>query len=143
MTFHHGQEGGLSREQFAAIAAFRYELRRFLAFSEAAAAKVGLPAQQHQALLAIAGHNGPPMVGTLAEHLLIAPQTAAELVSRMAEAGLVTKSLSVQDRRRMELVLTPKAEALLHRLTAAHLEELRNLEPVLSAALGRLGRPQA
>jgi hypothetical protein len=51
---------GLPRESYAAIAAFRLELRRFLAFSEAAAGKVGLPAQQHQALLAIAGHDGAP-----------------------------------------------------------------------------------
>jgi DNA-binding MarR family transcriptional regulator len=134
------QDGGLSKEQYAAIAAFRYELRRFLAFSAAAAAKVGLPPQQHQALLAIAGHAGVPSVGTLAEQLLIAPHTAAELVARMAEAALVTKTPSAQDRRRVDLALTPKAEALLQRLTAAHLEELGTLEPALTRALGRMHR---
>ncbi|MGE7415198.1 MarR family winged helix-turn-helix transcriptional regulator [Methylobacterium tarhaniae] len=136
-----GAGTGLSREEYAAIAAFRLELRRFLAFSEAAAAKVGLPAQQHQALLAIAGHDGPPTVGFVAEQLLIAPQTAAELVSRMVEAGLLTKAASAQDRRRLALTPTPKAEALLARLTAAHLEELRTLEPTLTKALGRMRRP--
>ena len=56
----------------------------------------GLPSQQHQALLAIAGHAGPepPTVGTLSEQLIVAPHTAAELVSRMAEAGLVAKATS-------------------------------------------------
>jgi DNA-binding MarR family transcriptional regulator len=133
---------GLSPAEFAAIAAFRYELRRFLAFSEGAAAEVGLPAQQHQALLAIMGQveKGPPSIGTLAELLLIAPHTAAELVARMAEAGLVIKTPSPRDRRRMELVLTPKARALLERLTAAHLEELKTLEPALARALGKLSR---
>lgn len=131
---------GLSVQQFAAIAAFRYELRRFLAFSEAAAAEVGLPAQQHQALLTLMGHDRAPSIGLLAEQLLIAPHTAAELVARMAEAGLVEKAPSPQDRRRMELTVTPKARALMHRLTAAHVRELETLEPALATALGRLSR---
>jgi DNA-binding MarR family transcriptional regulator len=133
-------EGGLSTGQYAAIAAFRYELRRFLAFSEAAATASGLPPQQHQALLAIAGHAGdePPSVGTIAEQLLVAPHTAAELVTRMADAGLVTKTPSREDRRRMELVLTEKSEVLLRHLTMAHLNELKTLEPALLRALGRL-----
>lgn len=131
---------GLSAQQFAAIAAFRYELRRFLAFSEAAAAEVGLPAQQHQALLTLMGHGGAPSVGLLAEQLMIAPHTAAELVSRMVEAGLIEKAPSAQDRRRMELTATPKAQALMHRLTAAHLKEIETLEPALARALGRLSR---
>jgi DNA-binding MarR family transcriptional regulator len=138
-----GQEAGLSLQQFAAIAAFRYELRRFLAFSEAAAAEVGLPAQQHQALLAIMGQAdkpSPPSIGALAELLMIAPHTAAELVARMVEAGLVIKSPSSQDRRRAELKLTAKAKVLLDRLTAAHLEELKTLEPALARALGKLSR---
>lgn len=133
---------GLTPAQFAAIAAFRSELRRFLAFSEAAAAAVGLPAQQHQALLAIMGHPGgdPPSIGALAEQLLVAPHTAAELVARMVEGGLVIKTPCPRDRRRLELALTPKAAALLDRLTAAHLEELKTLEPALAQALGKLSR---
>ncbi|MDB5646003.1 helix-turn-helix domain-containing protein [Methylobacterium sp.] len=134
---------GLPRESYAAIAAFRLELRRFLAFSEAAAGKVGLPAQQHQALLAIAGHDGAPTVGFVAEQLLIAPQTAAELVSRMVEKGLLTKTAEAQDRRRMALTLTPQAAALLQRLTTAHLEELTTLEPALARALDRMRRRRA
>ncbi len=123
--------------QYTAIAAFRYELRRFLAFSEAAATAAGLPPSQHQALLAIAGHTGaePPSVGTIAEQLFIAPNTAAELVARMVDSALVTKTSSCQDRRRMELTLTENAFVLLDRLTAVHLDELKILEPVLRGAL--------
>ncbi|WP_457108353.1 MarR family winged helix-turn-helix transcriptional regulator [Methylobacterium sp. P5_C11] len=133
---------GMTREQYAAIAAFRFQLRRFLVFSEAAALSAGVPPQQHQALLAVAGYMGlePPTVGMIADQLLIAPHTAAELVSRMVEAGLLTKTRGTQDRRRMELALTPKAEILLGELTAAHLEELRTMEPALIRALGRLSR---
>jgi DNA-binding MarR family transcriptional regulator len=139
MSAAQGQnEPRLSQEQYAALAEFRYRLRRFLAFSEAAAARAGLPAQQHQALLTLAGHEGrgPTTVGLLAEHLLIAPHTAAELVARMVEAGLLTKARGIEDRRRVELSLTPHAADLLAALTGAHLEELRHLGPALVAALG-------
>ena len=40
----------------------------------------------------------------------------------------------------MVLSPTPKAEALLRRLTAAHLEELKTLEPALVRALGQISR---
>ncbi|WP_340317362.1 MarR family winged helix-turn-helix transcriptional regulator [Rhizorhabdus argentea] len=132
---------GLSRADYSAIAAFRYQLRRFLAFSEGAAAAVGLPPQQHQALLAIAGHVGssPPTIGLLAEQLLVAPHTAAELAARMVESELLAKVPSAQDRRRMELSLTPKAQKLLSELTSAHAEELKTLAPALARALGGLG----
>lgn len=133
------QGTGLLPSQYASIAAFRYELRRFLAFSEAAATAAGLAPQQHQALLAIAGHTGaePPSVGTIAEQLLIAPNTAAELVARMVDSALITKTSSCQDRRRAELTLTEKAFVLLDRLTAVHLEELSTLEAALTHALDR------
>ncbi len=130
----------LSQEQYAAIAGFRHELRRFLSFSEAAATAVGLPPQQHQALLAVAGHEGAgaPTVGTLAEQLIVAPHTAAELVARMVAAGLLVKSTGTGDRRRQELCLTKQATTLLARLTEAHLRELTTLEPALRRALAGL-----
>ncbi len=133
------RETGPLPSQYAAIASFRLELRRFLAFSEAAATEAGVPPQQHQALLAVAGHTGtePPSVGTIAEQLLIAPNSAAELVSRMVEGGLLVKTPSPHDRRRTELALTETASNLLRQLTAAHLEELKALEPALTRALGK------
>ena len=132
-------ENGLLPSQYAAIASFRLELRRFLAFCEAAATAAGVPPQQHQALLVIAGHAGsePPSVGTIAEQLLIASNTAAELVARMVEGGLLKKTPSRHDRRRTKLILTGQASVLLRRLTAAHLEELKTLEPALTRALGK------
>jgi len=131
--------GTLSRAQYVSIAAFRHQLRRFLSFSEAAAAAAGLPVQQHQALLAIAGDPGPepPTIGTLAEHLIVAPHTAAELVSRMAEAGLVTKTQAGSDRRKQHLALTAKAEAVLATLTEAHLQELEQLRALLTQAAAK------
>lgn len=140
-----GDEGGLTRSQYVALATFRYELRRFLAFSESAAQDAGLPPQQHQVLLAIAGYDGEgaPTVGTLSERLMIAPHTATELTARMVEAGLVNKVPAPEDRRKVRLALTPKAEAMLAELSTAHLKELKSLEPALTAALARLAREKA
>jgi DNA-binding MarR family transcriptional regulator len=53
----------------------------------------------------------------------------------MVEAGLLTKTRALEDRRRTELALTSRAEALLRTLTATHLEELKELAPALAGAL--------
>lgn len=145
MTSRSTASGKLSRAQYVALANFRFELRRFLAVSEKAALAEGLPPQQHQALLAVAGHgtDEPATVGVLAQRLIVAPHAAAELVARMVEAGLLTKTASTADRRRMELALTPRAEALLGRLTEVHLDELKALEPALVQTLGRLRQDRA
>lgn len=122
---------------YAALAAFRRDLRRFLAFSQAAARAAGLPPQQHQALLAIKGRaKGPPVtVGQLADDLLVAPHTATELVERLVRGGLLTKRRARDEARRVELALTSRAEKILHSLSAAHLAELRKIGPLLTAQL--------
>lgn len=126
----------LTVDQYRSIALFRHQLRRFLAFSEAAAAAAGLPAQQHQALLVVAGHPGPeaPTVGVVAQQLIVAPHTAAELVARMVAGGLLAKTQARDDGRRQELALTPAAAALLQKLTTAHLRELEELRRTLVQA---------
>ncbi len=122
---------------YAALAAFRRDLRRFLAFSQSAARAAGLPPQQHQALLAIKGRaKGPPVtVGQLAEDLLVAPHTATELVERLVRGGLLTKRKAPAEARRVELVLTGRAEKILRALSAAHLAELHKIGPLLAAQI--------
>lgn len=139
MILSEPQETSLPLSHYKAIALVRYKLGRFLAFSEAATA-AGLPPQQHQGLLAIAGHTGaePPSIGTIAEQLLIAPNSTAELVTRMVDAALVAKASSCRDRRRMELRLTQMAFVLLDRLTTVHLEELKTHQPALRHTVGGL-----
>jgi DNA-binding MarR family transcriptional regulator len=127
-------------KDYETLAAFRHTLRRFLAFSEAAARTSGLTAQQHQAILAIKGHvgTGPMTVGELADHLMIRPHSAVELIDRLVKADLVLRMESPEDRRRVALTLTPKAGTILAELSAIHLEELRRSRVLLEQLLERL-----
>jgi DNA-binding MarR family transcriptional regulator len=115
------------------LAAFRHALRRFLAFSEAAARDAGITPQQHQALLAIKGAAGAQTatVGYLAEQLLLQPHSAAELAERMVKSGLLERRQSAADRRRVVLSLTPAAERVLRDLSTDHIRELRQSAPVI------------
>jgi len=123
---------------YKALAQFRYQLRTFLAFSEAAAQRAGLTPQQHQALLAIKGFAGPDAasIGDVAKFLLIRHHTTVELIDRMTKLELVNRTSDPQDARRVRLKLTAKGEQKLLSLSKIHLEELRAASP----ALGRILR---
>jgi DNA-binding MarR family transcriptional regulator len=132
----------LDQRDHATLAAFRRSLRIFLAFSEDAARKAGLPPQQHQAILAIRGlaPEGGMTVNDLAEQLLLKPQTAVELVDRLQDAGLVRRERDEVDRRRVFLSLTAKANRLLEKLSAEHLAQIRRDAPELIALLRDVAR---
>ncbi len=121
------------------MAGFRHTLRGFLHFSEKAAGQAGLAPQQHQALLAIrAAVPAGLMVGELADQLFLRPHSASELVNRLVQAGLIEKVVAGDDRRKVSLALTTKAELILQELSAIHRAELRRLRPLLVALLDRL-----
>lgn len=132
----------LSQQDYATLAAFRRSLRIFMAFSEDAARTAGLPPQQHQAILAIRGlaPEAGMTVNELADHLLLKPQTAVELVDRLEDAGLVRRTRDEADRRRVLLGLTAKANRLLEKLSAAHLAQIRRDAPQLIALLRDVAR---
>jgi DNA-binding MarR family transcriptional regulator len=132
----------LDERDYATLASFRRSLRIFLAFSEDAARKAGLPSQQHQAILAIRGlaPEAGMTVNDLAEQLLLKPQSAVELVDRLEDAGLVRRERDEVDRRRVLLSLTAKANRLLERLSAEHLAQIRRDAPELIALLRDVAR---
>jgi DNA-binding MarR family transcriptional regulator len=127
----------IGEADYRRLAEFRHALRRFLAFSEAAAREAGITPQQHQALLAIKGAPGPAdvTVGYLAGQLLLQPNSAAELADRMVNSGLLLREEAPDDRRRVVLSLTPSAEKALQALSAAHIRELKESAPVLDSLL--------
>lgn len=129
---------GMRKSDYEALAQFRYQLRTFLAFSEAAAQRAGLTPQQHQALLAIKGFAGQEgaSVGEVARFLLIRHHTAVELMNRMARLKLISRGADPSDARRVLVNLTTKGEQKLQALSRIHLTELRAASP----ALGRILR---
>ena len=130
-------DGSNASVDYEALARFRYELRKFQAFSQAAAHQAGLTAQQHQALLAVRGFSGrgPVSVGDLARYLLIRHHTAVELVNRMSKLKVMSRSTDVDDSRRVLVNLTKEGERRLQKLSRIHQEELQAIGPTLSQLL--------
>lgn len=130
--------------QYRALAAFRVEVRRFLAFSAQAAAEAGVAPQQYQALLAIKGHpgEGAPSITDLATQLFVRQHTAVELVKRLETAGLVARARDPQDRRVVLVRLTDRAEGLLAALASVHLKELGQRRLSMAAQLDQIGDGQ-
>jgi DNA-binding MarR family transcriptional regulator len=119
------------------LAEFRYQLRRYLRFSEAAAREAGVEAQQHQLLLVLKGlpEHEEPTVRTLAERLQIQHQSAVGLVDRSVERGLVRRQRGADDRRTVRVELTPEGDRILASLSEAHQAELTSAAPALIRAL--------
>jgi DNA-binding MarR family transcriptional regulator len=137
-------EGGedLADADYRALAGFRCELRKFMAFSARSAKLAGLEPQQYQAMLAIRARpaDEPMSTSTLAEELFISVSTTVELLDRLEVAGLVVRRQSATDRRRTEVMLTPKARRILKSLAATHRDEIRQHVPALVALLSQIGR---
>jgi DNA-binding MarR family transcriptional regulator len=130
----------LDADQYRALAELRYQIRRFLAFSESAVRAAGVEPQQHQLLLLLNSltPGQKPNIRTVAQRLLIHHNSAVELVRRSVERGLVERRTSNEDRREASLQLTSLGRRVLRRLSLSHRSELRSAAPSLLAALQAL-----
>jgi DNA-binding MarR family transcriptional regulator len=126
--------GRVTKAEYEALAAFRYNLRQFLHFSESAAETAGVTPRQHQALLAIKGFPGrdSATIGELAEQLQIAHHSAVGLVDRLVAQNLIIREASTADRRQVYVRLSGRGIEVLQKLTNAHKDELRRLASVFS-----------
>ena len=123
----------LGTRDYGRLAAFRYALRAFLRFSEDAAASVGLTGQHYQAMLVVRACPEPRRlaIADLARQLLIKHNSAVELVDRLVELDLLARQTARDDRRKVELTLTPRGRNLLAKLAVVHRAELRRMGPQL------------
>lgn len=133
----------ITDDDYPSLAEFRYQIRRFLHFSEQASRQAGLEPQQHQLLLTLRSlevQSAPASIGVLAERMQIQHHSAVELIDRLAARGLVGRKRAPSDRRQVLIHLTPRGQAELEKLALCHLAELRSNGPALVHALEALIR---
>jgi DNA-binding MarR family transcriptional regulator len=119
------------------LAWFRYNLRRFLRFSERATREHSLTPQQYVLLLGIAGYTGRgwATVSELAEFLQERHNAVVGLVQRACRKGLVHKDQVGRDRRFVRVRLTRQGTTAINSLAYLHLEELKRIQLDLGKAL--------
>ena len=132
----------LSVADYQALAEFRYQIRKFLHFSDAAIEGAGLERSQYQLMLTIKGmpDGVRPRIRDIADRMLIQHHSAVELIDRLETGGYVRRERGQNDRREVLLALTAKGERVLGQLALHHHEELQNAAPKLVGALRRVTR---
>lgn len=136
----------LSKREFEAISELRYQIRRFLRFSEQAVRAAGITPLQYLLLLHLRGFPGrdSATIGELAERLQSHHHGAVALVLRCEALGLVSKRPGRTDRRRVEVRLAPRGERKLNQLVLLHRTELQALRRAFGVArLPRLNDAEA
>jgi len=120
----------LNKRDFETLAAFRYQIRKFVRFSEQLALKHGIKPQQYQLLLQVRGYPGRDWatVGELAERLQSQHHGVVALISRCEKLGLVERRRSSEDRRRIEIRLLAKGDKLVNKVAHLHRAELLSLQ---------------
>jgi DNA-binding MarR family transcriptional regulator len=132
--------GTIVQPNFNAMAELRYQIRRFLRFSENAARQAGIEPQQHQLLLAIRGlpEGLKPTVGVLAERMQLLHHSTVELIDRLVDRGFLSRLRATDDRRQVLVKLTHAGEQFLEKLSLHHLEELQSVGPTFVKVLHSL-----
>ncbi|MHB1061468.1 MAG: MarR family winged helix-turn-helix transcriptional regulator [Thiobacillus sp.] len=122
----------LSKKDFETLSDFRYQLRRFLRFSEAATHRHGITHLQYQLLLHVRGFPDREWatVGELAERLQSHHHGVVSLISRCEKLGLVQRQVGRNDRREVEVHLTPTGNDVLNALVGQHRDELLRLQGI-------------
>lgn len=125
------------------IAEFRYQLRKFLSFSENVSEAVGIPAQQYQLLQVVAAvpAEQESSISYLAERMMVRHNSAVELVDRAERSGLVRRVADESDHRRSLVEITARGGEVLLQLVAKHLTGIEADGPNIQRALQKLIGP--
>ena len=128
-------------EDYAALAEFRFAMRKFLRFSKDELQKHRrLTPEQYEALLALRAGGAEPglNIGQLSERLQVKHHTAVSLVAKLVLRGDVGRFSNDSDRRQVHLKLTSQGTRLLEEAAIIHRHELRKRSGEMIAALRRL-----
>src|SRR5262245_61267416 len=117
-----------AQPDFKAMAELRYQIRRFLRFSENAARQAGIEPQQHQLLLAVRGLPDvlKPTIGVLAERMQLQHHSTVELIDRLVDRGFLFRLRSTDDKRQVLDKITQDREGYLKQISLNNLLELKS-----------------
>lgn len=119
------------------LAEFRFQVRRFIGFSEAASEALGIPGQQYQMLQVVATMpaDAQATISYIAERMVLRHNSTVELVTRAERAGLVRRVGDENDHRRSVVELTSVGRKMFLRLVEQHVQELQRIGPAITQAL--------
>jgi len=130
----------LRPEDYDALGAFRYAMRKFLRFSKDALAAAKVTTEQYEALLAVKTRSNSEgiTVGELSERLQVKHHTAVSLLDKLVAHRLVVRRRASEDRRQVHINLTSRGDSVLARMAALHRREIRHRSSEMITALRRL-----
>lgn len=123
-----------AKEEFETLSNFRYQLRRFIRWSEQLTRQAGVTNLQYLLMLHIKGFAGRDWatITELAERLQAQHHGVVALVSRCEKLGFVLRRPGRLDGREVEVHLTRKGEKMIERLARQHRDELLRLQGILT-----------
>ena len=122
----------LSKKEFETLSHFRFQLRRFLRFSETITHEMGITNLQYLLLLHIKGYQdkGWASISELAERLQSHHHGVVSLVTRCEKLGLVNRQKSESDKRVIEVHLTQMGLKTVEKIARKHRDELLSLQGI-------------
>lgn len=129
-----GRVKGGSDEGKRILNNIRRLVRALRLFDREAKSKFGLSAAQMFVLHALDGEEEPLSLNELAERTATDQSSSSVVVQKLVEAGYVTRTQRKEDRRHIELRLTPKGRTLARRAPAPAQEKILASVEALSRA---------
>jgi len=136
----------LQKTEYETLSNFRYQLRKFLRFSEDVTREHGVTHLQYLLLLHIKGYPGREWatIGELSQRLQSQQHGVVALVSRCEAMALVYRTQGKTDRRAVEVRLTVEGEKIVRQLAQLHRDELIKLQGVFQVPdINKLGEVKA
>jgi len=139
------RQNDVTLADYRALAEFRFQIRRYLAFGEQAIKSAGLQSRQYQLLLALKGlpEGMEPTITNIANRLGIRHHSTVELINRLEKRGFVKRQRSDVHRSFVFILITKEGETVLQKLVASRKADLQVAGPILAKALGTLTKENA
>ena len=139
------RQNDVTLADYRALAEFRFQIRRYLAFGEQAIKGAGLQSRQYQLLLALKGlpEGMEPTITNIANRLGIRHHSTVELINRLEKRGFVKRQRSDVHRSFVFILITKEGETVLQKLVASRKADLQVAGPILAKALATLTKETA